>query len=172
MKNIFLCPLVLCLFLLTGCGDGREVTESSGKISSGQLTEINRQLQIKDRERIIRYIERKGLDMKETGTGLWVSATAADTGRISDGSRVKLEYTCCLLDGTVIYSSEEDGMLSFETGRSDVPAGLNEGVKLLAEGSEATLILPSYMAYGLLGDDKKVPSRAVLVYEIRVVDVY
>ncbi len=171
MKIINCCSFLLVLLLSAACGGGRQEPAGSEKISAGQLTEINRQLQIKDRERIIRYIERKGLDMKETSTGLWLSATAADTGRISDGSHVRLEYTCSLLDGTILYTSERDGMMEFEPGRSDVPAGLNEGVRLLDEGSEATLILPSYMAYGLMGDDKKVPSRAVLVYEIRVVDV-
>ena len=169
--NTINCWLFLVLLMFSGCGGGRQEAEESGRISPGQLTEINRQLQIKDRERIIRYIERKGLDMKETATGLWLSATAADTGRISDGSHVSLEYTCSLLDGTILYTSGKDGMLNFELGRADVPAGLIEGVRLLDEGSEATLIIPSYLGYGLMGDDKKVPSRAALVYEIRVVDV-
>ncbi|MDZ7738751.1 MAG: FKBP-type peptidyl-prolyl cis-trans isomerase [Bacteroidales bacterium] len=171
MKTVNCCSFFLALLFTTGCGGGPQEPAGSGRISPGQLTEINRQLQIKDRERIIRYIERKGLDMKETATGLWVSATAADTDRIGDGDHVSLDYTCKLLDGTLLYTSEKDGMLNFEIGRSDVPAGLNEGVKHLDEGSEATLIIPSYLAYGLMGDDKKVPSRAVLVYEIRLVDV-
>lgn len=171
MRIIHYYCFLLVLLLLAGCGSAQEEPGGSERISPEQLTEINRQLQIKDRERIIRYIERKGLDMKETTTGLWVSATASDSGSISDGSHVRLEYTCSLLDGTLLYSSEKDGILGFEIGRSDVPSGLTEGVKMLDEGSEATLIIPSYLGYGLMGDGKKVPSRAVLVYTIRVVDV-
>jgi len=155
----------------TACNKGREKERQPGNISREQLAEINRQLIIKDRERIINYIERKELDMKETGTGLWLSVIKKGRGNISEGTRVKLDYTCRLLDGTLVYDSDKNGVMSFEVGRSDAPAGLNEGVKLLGEGSEAIFIIPAYLAYGLLGDNNKIPPRAILVYELKVISV-
>ena len=157
--------------IFTACKRGSEKKAEPGKISREQLAEINRQLMIKDRERIISYIERKDLDMKETGTGLWLSVIKKGRGSISEGNRVKLDYTCRLLDGTLVYDSDKNGIMSFEVGRSDVPAGLNEGVKLLGEGSEAIFIMPAYLAYGLLGDNNKIPPRAILVYELEVISV-
>ncbi|MDT8400868.1 MAG: FKBP-type peptidyl-prolyl cis-trans isomerase [Bacteroidales bacterium] len=141
------------------------------KINAEQLAEINRQLLIKDRERIISYIERKGLDMKETDTGLWISRDKGGEGRIKDGDSLTLEYVCSLLDGSVVYDSAKDGLMHFVVGRSDIPAGLNQAVKLLGKGSEAVLIIPAYLAYGLLGDERKIPARSVLVYNIKVLDV-
>ncbi|MBS0011613.1 MAG: FKBP-type peptidyl-prolyl cis-trans isomerase [Bacteroidales bacterium] len=155
----------------TACREEGGSTDKKGKISNEQLAEINRQLVIKDRERIMSYIERKGLDMRETGTGLWISADATGKGDIREGDRVALEYKCSLLDGTVVYDSNKDGMMNFVVGRSDVPSGLDEGVKLLAEGDEAILIMPGYLGYGLLGDEKNIPPRSILVYSIKLVEV-
>jgi FKBP-type peptidyl-prolyl cis-trans isomerase len=47
-------------------------------------------------------------------------------------------------------------------------AGLNEGLRLLKPGGEAIFIIPSFLAYGLLGDRKMIPSRAIIVYSIKV----
>ncbi len=163
--------LITWILTLASCRENRDRQEKKISISKEQLAEINRQLMIKDRERILSYIERKGLQMTETHTGLWITTDTEGKGNIGEGDNVTLEYVCSLLDGTVVYNSDNEGMMSFEVGRSDLPSGLNEGVKLLDEGSEATLIVPGYLGYGLLGDEKKIPARSILVYEIKVVSV-
>jgi len=166
-------PYLLIIFFLThaSCQENRDRQEKKINISAEQLAEVNRQLMIKDRERIVSYIERKGLQMTETETGLWITTDTESKCAISEGDKVTLEYVCSLLDGTVIYDSDNEGLMSFEVGRSDVPSGLTEGVKLLDKGSEATLIIPGYLGYGLMGDEKKIPARSILVYQIKVVSV-
>jgi len=45
---------------------------------------------------------------------------------------------------------------------------LNEGLRMLKQGAEATFILPPFMAFGLIGDGKKIPSRSILVYNVTI----
>jgi FKBP-type peptidyl-prolyl cis-trans isomerase len=49
-------------------------------------------------------------------------------------------------------------------------AGLNQGLRMLKPGAEAIFILPPFLAYGLPGDGKKIPSRAVIVYRITILN--
>jgi FKBP-type peptidyl-prolyl cis-trans isomerase len=171
MRSVLYLLLIGSVLVSLSCRERNSTKEANEKLSAEQLAEINRQLLIKDRERIVSYIKRKDLDMKETDTGLWISRDVKGSGDINDGDRVTLEYTCSLLDGTLVYNSEDDGLMVFEVGKSDIPSGINEGVKRLEEGSEAVLILPAYLGYGLLGDERKIPGRSILVYEITVVKV-
>jgi FKBP-type peptidyl-prolyl cis-trans isomerase len=39
---------------------------------------------------------------------------------------------------------------------------------MLKQGAEATFILPPFLAFGLIGDGKKIPSRAVIVYNVNI----
>lgn len=171
MRILVYTLLIISTLAIGACRErSRSGTVKEG-INNEQLAEINRQLLIKDRERIVSYIERKGLDMEETGTGLWISRNKGGEGVIKDGDIVSLEYVCSLLDGTVVYDSAKDGLMVFEVGKTDIPAGLNQGVKLLGQGSEAVLIIPGYLGYGLLGDENKIPGRSILVYNVKVKSV-
>ena len=132
---------------------------------------MNRYLIQKDRERIESYISRRNLNMTESGTGYWYEIKSEGTGSyLTDNDHVRLEYDCSLLDGTKCYSSDELGPKEFVLGKSPVEAGLNQGLRHLKPGGEAIFIIPPYLAYGLVGDGKKIPSRAVLVYYVRVVE--
>lgn len=171
MRSVVYLLLISSMLISMSCRENSRPQEVNEKLNAEQMAEINRQLLIKDRERIVSYIERKDLDMKETGTGLWISRDAESSGNINEGDRVTLEYTCSLLDGTLVYDSGREGLMTFEVGKSDIPSGLNEGLRMLDEGSEAVMILPGYLGYGLLGDEKKIPARSILVYEIKVLEV-
>jgi FKBP-type peptidyl-prolyl cis-trans isomerase len=48
--------------------------------------------------------------------------------------------------------------------------GLNQGLRMLKRGGEALFILPPFLAYGLKGDGNKIPSRSVLIYEIKILN--
>ena len=136
------------------------------------MADLNRYLIMKDRERIENFIERKHLRMEETSSGLWYHIRKEGEGSLlTDNDRVIFDYECTLLDGTFCYSSENKGPRDVALGRSDLEAGLNEGLRLLRKGGEAIFILQPYLAFGLPGDGNKIPSRAVLVYEIKIISV-
>jgi FKBP-type peptidyl-prolyl cis-trans isomerase FkpA len=131
------------------------------------MADLNRYFIQKDKERIQNYIERKKLKMKETPTGLWYQIINEGSGlNFSDNDKLSFDYECSLLDGTKCYSSKELGPKEVILGRSDLEQGLNEGIKMLKPGAEAIFIIPPYLAYGLLGDRKNIPPRAVIVYNV------
>ena len=137
-----------------------------------EMADLNRYFVQKDRERIQNYIERKDLKMNETSTGLWYQVTNMGEGDFfKEKDKVTMNFICSLLDGTVCYTSEDLGPREFILGRSEMEAGLNEGLRLLKPGAEAVFIIPPYLAYGLIGDRKKIPSRAILVYKIEILTV-
>jgi FKBP-type peptidyl-prolyl cis-trans isomerase len=82
-----------------------------------------------------------------------------------------MEYNVKLLTGDMIYSSKELGSKTFEIGHGGVESGLEEALLYLKLGDKAKLIIPSHLAFGLLGDQNKVPPRSTLVYDIEIVNL-
>ena len=72
--------------------------------------------------------------------------------------------------GDLFYSSENDGLKSFVVGEGGVETGLDEAMSYLHRGDVAKLIIPFHLAYGLHGDDNRIPEYATLVYTIKIID--
>jgi FKBP-type peptidyl-prolyl cis-trans isomerase len=166
MKSIVAGILIMAA-VITSCNSYSEKKETVSRRSRDEMADINRYLIAKDRERILNYIERHNLLMKESPTGLWYSIkTEGEGSSYKDGDKVRFNYKCTLLDGSECYSSDETGPREIIIGRSQAEQGLVEGLKLLRPGAEATFIIPPYLAFGLIGDGKKIPSRAIVVYNV------
>ena len=41
---------------------------------------------------------------------------------------------------------------------------------MLRPGGQGTFIMPPFLGFGLKGDGNKIPSRSIIVYEIRIID--
>ena len=41
----------------------------------------------------------------------------------------------------------------------------------MKEGDKAKLILPSHLAYGLIGDQNKIPQKATIIYDIELLEL-
>ena len=160
---------VIFLSAITACKNNTENRISNRSPGTNEMADLNRYLVQKDRERIQNYIERKNLKMSESPTGLWYQILKEGKGdKITDGNRFTMDYECSLLDGTKCYSSKTLGQKELILGRSTMEPGLNEGLRMLKPGAEAIFILPPFLAYGLPGDGKKIPSRAIVVYNVRI----
>ncbi len=161
--------ILLIPLLIVSCRNYSEKKVTVSRRSREEMTEVNRYMVTKDKERIESYIERKGLEMEESPTGLWFRINKEGEGPdFSDGDKILFNYECSLLDGTIVYSSEESGPKEVILGRSTMESGLNEGLRMLKQGAEATFILPPFMAFGLIGDGKKIPSRSIIVYNVTI----
>jgi FKBP-type peptidyl-prolyl cis-trans isomerase len=107
--------------------------------------------------------------MSESPTGLWYQIIKEGRGKnFIDNDKIVMKYECSLLDGTRCYSSNDLGPKEVVLGRSEMEQGMNEGLRLLKPGAEAIFILPPFLAYGLVGDRKLIPSRAVIVYNVNI----
>lgn len=161
--------VILTLVLLQGCGkrkNTRPIPESS-KTNQEKLVDANRILVKRDKQKIKGHIDRQGWNMKESGTGLWYEILYAAMGdSIKTDMLISFDYNITLLDGTLLYSSNNDGKKKFVAGKGDVVSGLQQGILLLTEGSSARFILPPHLAHGLTGDGERIPARAILVYSV------
>ena len=160
---------ILIVVISTACNTGPVKQKALGKPGNADMENLNRYMIQKDKERIQNYIERKNLRMVQSPTGLWYQIIKEGEGDfLNEKSRIKMKYECSLLDGTLCYSSVKLGPKELILGRSSMEPGLNEGLRLLKPGAEAIFILPPFLGYGLPGDGKMIPPRAVIVYNVNI----
>jgi FKBP-type peptidyl-prolyl cis-trans isomerase len=136
------------------------------------LIEANQKALDTESEQISDFLKRYKWDMTETGSGLryWVYKKGQGEN-VSTGDVVEIEYIVSLLNGDTVYTSEERGELVFIPGRAQVISGLEEGILLLRQGDHAKFIIPSHLAYGLIGDQDRIGKKATLVYDVKVLRI-
>lgn len=129
----------------------------------------NEEVQIDD------FIARNQWNMTKTGTGLRYMIYAPGNGRrVEDSTVVRFHYSLSLINGAVVEDSRKQGPKEILLGHGDESSGVEEGMLLLREGDKAKFVIPSYLAYGWLGvmdESKTIPSRAVLIYDVQVMQV-
>ncbi|MBN2214753.1 MAG: FKBP-type peptidyl-prolyl cis-trans isomerase [Bacteroidales bacterium] len=146
-----------------------EISEGDLNESREKLVEINKILVKKDAEKIAALVNRRKWDMVETETGLWYMIYIKGEGAEAQAGMVAtINYNISLLDGKECYSSDETGPKEFRIGQGGVVSGLEEGILLMHEGDKARFIMPPHLAYGLVGDNNKIPARAIICYEVEL----
>lgn len=138
-----------------------------------ELIEANKRKVSKEADLINQFIAQSGWEMKETQTGIRydIYHTEDDTVNAKSGDIVSIAYSLHLLDGSRVTDTDVSGPVVFKVGQGDVVSGLHEAVTLLSVGDSARLILPSYLGYGLTGDQNKIPSNAALFYDLSLVSL-
>ena len=175
-RNFFF-PVFIILLLqsCSSCQTKEKVQQgpAAGKQHEAKIIEANKHFLLKERKEIEQYIERQQLNMQKTGTGLYYAIehhSDMDHKPVT-GDRVQIHYRCALLDGTLLYSSEEQGVKVFTVDKDYTERGLHEGIKLLNIGDKAKFILPSHLAFGVHGDQNKVASRTAIVYDVELITI-
>lgn len=134
------------------------------------LVNVNKYLIQKDVEIIKAYIKRNQWIMKETESGLWYEIYKKGKGISSEkGMIATLKYKTELIDGTFCYSSDSTGYKQFVIGAGKVESGLDEGILKMKQGDAAHFILLPHLAFGLLGDNNRIPARAIVVYDTELI---
>lgn len=140
----------------------------------------------KDKETIKEYLEENNIDAQTTESGLSYVITKEGTGQSANsGDSVKVNYVGYVLDGEYFDTSIEEiakekglynemrpyGPFTFVLGAGQVIKGWDEGIGLLKEGGEATLYIPSPLAYGPRQRSEVIKANSILVFEVELVEV-
>lgn len=174
MKRIIIYFSLVFFIALTACK-----TDATTDKKLPEEKEIKEFIQIKNKEnvgvedqQIDDYLSRRNWVFEKTKTGIRYQFYRNGSGLQPQAEQVvELEYALQLIRGEEIYNSRKDGLLTFTIDKDDVPAGLNEFVKMMHVGDKAKLIVPSYLGFGATGDDNKIPPRATLIYDLELKQV-
>jgi FKBP-type peptidyl-prolyl cis-trans isomerase FkpA len=174
-KKIFL-PLLLMgsyIFLAQACGgckNNKKQQVVDYKKIENDLLEQNKKNAHSESVAIDEYIKKNNWkDVIKTGTGLRYTIIQRGDGILAKTDNIaKVNYKVSLLDGTLCYSSERKGPHEFKIGQDDIESGLHEGITYMHVGDKAKFLLPSHLAHGFTGDQKKIPSNSPILYEIEL----
>jgi FKBP-type peptidyl-prolyl cis-trans isomerase len=162
------------MLALTSCTNqtGQDQQAIDRKQIDAALLEANKQALSVENSQIEDYIRRNDLKMQKTGTGLRYFISELGSGnKAEEGKVVVLEYSVQLINGDLIYTSDEYGIKEFMIGKGGVEAGLEDGILLMHEGGRAKFIIPSHLAFGLTGDGNKVPPMSTLIYDVKLLRI-
>jgi len=173
--RISFCTAVIVLFaglLLSGsCRRDARVSRSTGhlRMTDDTLVRYNQErMKAEDRE-IMDFLARYGWKVQVSPTGLRSMIYRHGNGKkVKKGDRVVIGYEIRLISGDLVYSSERDGEREIKAGYSETERGLDEGILMMRVGDRAKFIVPSHLAFGLLGDQKKIPPGATLLYDVEL----
>lgn len=165
--------LLIAISLMTACDNN---TEDRKKINPKDyeepLMEANKRVVKTETQHIEDLLRRYKWEMEETGSGLRYMIYEQGAGaRAVEGLLAVVNYEVKLITGDIVYSSEVHGPLSFTIGKGDVISGLEEGILLMNVGDKAKFIIPSHLAYGLVGDGDRIPGKATLIYDINLIEI-
>lgn len=167
-------PLLMGYLILAGCRQTPpplQDLQSRSYTSEPRINANKKAVRLED-EQIQGYIDRMGWKMQETGTGLRYMIYKQGKGENAiNGMMAKIEFECRLISGELCYSSQKTGPKEFKIGSGGVESGLEEGILLMRKGDKAKFILPSHLAFGLIGDQDKIPGKATLVYDVHLLDI-
>ncbi|KAK7940112.1 hypothetical protein WMY93_003438 [Mugilogobius chulae] len=95
-----------------------------------------------------------------------------DCGQTSEANDwLQYRYNCSLLDGTLLYSSDQYDSPSVTTlGVNAVISGLEKGLSGMCVGERREVVIPPHWAHGEDGA-AGVPGSAVLLFELELVDL-
>ena len=137
----------------------------------------------KEKADILTYAASKGLSVSTTASGLYYVINKADSSTVMPayGQELEFNYTLYVLRGpsnTTVVSGVTDLLVDsayattpvfYPFFKNSLRPGLEEGLLLMHEGDQATLLMPSTLAFGSLsarGDS--IPANSPVRYDVKL----
>lgn len=172
MKLIGFLVTYLLLFSCTQQEEKRQ--DKSKDWSMDHSVDFNKELHQREELAIEIYLaHHKDLKMIPTGSGLRYQFAENRVGkgkRAQIGDNVTLDLKIELLDSRLCY--ETDSVPDqFILGMGDQESGLHEALQLMKVNEKAKLVVPSYLAHGLLGDSQQIPPQSILLIDVELLNI-
>jgi FKBP-type peptidyl-prolyl cis-trans isomerase len=172
--RIYFLVIILPLALFFSCSEQSPGERSvSPTEARDPLIKANQEAVRFEQQQIDDFIARYRWSMESTPTGIrYMFINRGGGARAEKGRVVELEYTLTLLNGDTVYTSREKGPMKFRAGQGQVVSGLEEAILFMRVGDRAKFIIPSHLAFGLIGDQDKITHKATLVYDLNFTAMY
>ena len=111
------------------------------------------------------------VNVTETASGLqFLVVEETDGAKPARHDTVKIHQRAMLLDGKILEDTYRQNRPD-EVKIEELIEGLQEGIQLMPVGSRYKFWVPSDLAWGRKGTGNKIPPNAVLIFDIRLLDI-
>ncbi len=170
--------LLLTISLLFSCKtpELREPINTKRQYSSQKQDEAY-QKTMEDEQALFKIIRDKNPNKKfiNSGNGFWyyyINKIDNDAPKPKYSNKVNFRYEVYSINGDTIYSEKELGKRTYYIDQQAIMSGLKDGIKLLKKGEIAQFFFPSFKAYGVHGDEKKITKpNTPLICKIIIDDI-
>ena len=101
------------------------------------------------------------------GLGYWIDKDLSQNLKRKDGERLSYQYEIYDFDRVKIYDEPKTAKDVYLGKFEDLKA-VDDALRYLKPGEEATLLVPSLLAYGTYGDNDKIPNDMPLIIKLTV----
>ncbi|MEQ6122846.1 gliding motility-associated peptidyl-prolyl isomerase GldI [Pseudotenacibaculum sp. MALMAid0570] len=173
-KIVFLCSF---LILISSCKEQearRPVTASKTYTlasTAEQLKEINaiQEAKVQDymtKDSLVNYIS--------SSYGYWyqyIQKVDQEAKTPQKEDIVEISYEILDLNDRVIYSKEELGIKEYKIDKEDFIPALQQGIKMMKIGETVKFVIPSFNAFGVVGDDHKIGINQSIISIVTLINI-
>ncbi|MBT4678300.1 MAG: gliding motility-associated peptidyl-prolyl isomerase GldI [Flavobacterium sp.] len=170
--------IFLLVFLgLNSCSEQEARAPITSSKSNGLLSTISvlKEINKAEETKIKNYIKKDSLHSYiSSPNGFWyryIVKNDSDTIFPVKGDIVQISYDLLDLNDQIIYSKETNGIKEYVVDKEDFIRGLQAGIKLMKEGESMKFIIPSFNAFGVLGDEKKIGMNTSIISRITLINI-
>jgi len=170
--------IFLLVFLgLNSCSEQEARAPITSSKSNGLLSTISvlKEINKAEETKIKNYIKKDSLHSYiSSPNGFWyryIVKNDSDTIFPVKGDIVQVSYDLLDLNDQIIYSKETNGIKEYVVDKEDFIRGLQAGIKLMKEGESMKFIIPSFNAFGVLGDEKKIGMNTSIISRITLINI-
>ncbi len=152
----------------SGCGKEAQLPYNKlDKVDSTAIKMERLNVLLHDNEDSLLALCADSLRLDATRWGVYVKVYHVGGGdSVTEGDAVRMDCRLYDLDGNVLREKTGDDAETVLVGKDRYQKGLSYALQMMRRGDSATVLVPSVLAYGALGDRKNIPPRASLLYKI------
>lgn len=158
--------------MIIGCAQNNQAHPPVGGILSQEDLNVskNRAKNLNQTERIQiqDWINNQNEKFYPMSLNYWVDIeNLSQKNRKADGEEISYQYVLYDFDNVKLYDSPKKN-LNVQFGKFEDLKAVEDALRYLEKNQEATLLVPSVLAFGTYGDNDKIPNDMPLIIKIKV----
>lgn len=164
--------IVFVVFVVISCAKNTQVHPPVGGILTEKDLEVSKNraksLNLMERNQIQDWINHQNQKFYSIGLNYWISIEDFEQRtKKKDGDLVSYQYDLYDFNQEKLYDKPTKN-IEVQLGKFDELKAVEDAVRFLNKGEEATLLVPSVLAFGTYGDDEKIPNDMPLIIKLKI----
>ena len=164
--------IVFLVFVVISCAKNTQVHPPVGGILTEKDLEVSKNraksLNLMERSQIQDWINHQNQKFYSTRLNYWINVEDFEQRtKKKDGDLVSYQYDLYDFNQEKLYDKPTKN-IEVQLGKFDELKAVEDAVRFLNKGEEATLLVPSVLAFGTYGDDEKIPNDMPLIIKLKI----